>query len=306
MSIHRTMNDSPWSWISKIAHERALEHGGSKLLLVYNALCRLESDAPVESKGNFFASANQIARHSGLSSRTIQKVLSKQLVSSGLATFVSGRGSGDKGSHVANRYTLLQITPPYALDAYTPYATGADAHTQIQHEIFADNKELEELKEIEAVVDEKPKRSKSSPIQLPPIPVKLDTPAFRTAWDEWIQYRKEIKKPLTPSSASKHLKQLAGWGVDGAIASIDASIGSSWMGLFEPKGYFPTQDQTVPSLPKSKEPEGWKDILKELYPNATIMPWDQLIQLNPNVADEVRKAIADKQPDGTTNEQKAA
>jgi len=305
MNQHRTMNGSPWSWVSKAAQERALEIGGLKLLLVYLALCRLESDAPDEAKGCFHASANQIARHTGLSPRSVQGVLS-QLESSGLATVQSGRGSGDKGSHVANRYTLLQIQPPYALDAYTPYATGADAHTQIQHEIIADNKELEELKEIEGVVDEKPKRSKSLHIQLPPIPVELDTPAFGIAWDEWIQYRKEIKKSLTPSSASQQLKTLAGWGVGAAIASIEASVVSGWRGLFPPKGFCHTNDQTVPSLPKSKEPENWMPVFQQLYPNGKSMPWDQLTQLHPNIADEILKAIADYQTVTTATAQKAA
>jgi hypothetical protein len=302
MQTHRSLNDSSWSWISKSAEERALADGGSKLLLVYYALCRLESDVPVEAKKGFFASTNQIARHSGLSSRTVQSAL-PLLELSGLATVISGRGAGDKGSHIANRYTLLQIHPPYALDANTPYATGADTHTQFHHEIVADNKEL---KEKERVVDEKPKRSKSPTKSLPSIPTELDTPIFRTSWENWIQHRREIRKPLTPSSASKQLKQLNGWGADKATASLDEAIHKGWKGFYEPKGFFQTNDQIIPSVPKSLEPKGWKDILKELYPNAKAMPWDQLVQLTPEVADEVRKVIADKQPDGTTNEQKAA
>ncbi len=303
MGDHRSIHGSPWSWISKLAEERALADGGAKLLLVYYALCRLESDAPDEAKGCFYASTNQIARHSGLSPRSVQGVL-PQLEISGLATILSGRGAGIRGSHIANRYTLLEITPPYALDAYTPYATGAYAHTQISHEIFADNKELEEQKEIEGVDDEKPKRLKSSLIQLPPIPVELDTPAFRIIWDEWIQHRKDKKKGLTATTATKQLKQLSAWGSEKATAALDKAIHEGWQGFYEPKEFFPTNDQSVPSLPKSKEPENWVPVFEQLYPNGKSMPWDQLAQLHPDIADEV-KAITDQQPLSTSTSQNA-
>jgi hypothetical protein len=289
MSEHRFINDSPWSWISKPAEERALGDGGSKLLLVYYALCRLESDAPDEAKGCFYASANQIARHSGLSLRSVQAVL-PQLETSGLANVLSGRDAGVRGSHIANRYTLLQIAPPSA--------TGAYALTQIPHEIFADNKEPKKPKEIGGGVDRKPKRSKSSPIQLQPIPTELDTPAFRTAWGEWIQHREEKGVSLTQSAASKQLKKVAAWGEARAVAAIDYSIFKNWQGIFEEQGNVSPPEQIAPSTTKTAAPDGWQGILKDLYPNAILMPWDQLIQLHPEVADQVINAVAQCKSEG--------
>lgn len=66
-------------------------------------------------------------------------------------------------------------------------------------------------------------------IELPPA---LDTPAFRAAWDDWVQHRKEIKKKLTPLAARQQLKNLADVGEREAIAAIKKSIGNGWQGLF--------------------------------------------------------------------------
>ena len=63
----------------------------------------------------------------------------------------------------------------------------------------------------------------------------LDTPAFREAWGCWATHRREIHKPLTPQSVKGQIRQLSGWGHDGAIKSIRASIAGGWQGLFEPK-----------------------------------------------------------------------
>ena len=139
------------------------------------------------------------------------------------------------------------------------------------------------------------KRSKSPTQSLPPIPAELDTPLFRTAWEEWIQHRREIKKPLTPSSASKQLKDLAGWGECVAIAAIDVSIRNGWTGLFEPKGFVPSP--VVQTYPKVEAPEGWEEILKELHPDAVSMTWEELVQLHQDVAEYVRLIAAQRHPD---------
>jgi hypothetical protein len=64
----------------------------------------------------------------------------------------------------------------------------------------------------------------------PELPFKSD--AFLESWKEWGQFRKEIKKPLTPTTIKKQLKLLESLGEQQAIASINASICSSWQGLF--------------------------------------------------------------------------
>jgi len=66
-------------------------------------------------------------------------------------------------------------------------------------------------------------------------PSGLDTPEFKTAWQEWTQHRKEIKKKLTPSTISKQLKMLSGYPVAVVVKTIESSIQNGWQGLFPEK-----------------------------------------------------------------------
>lgn len=68
------------------------------------------------------------------------------------------------------------------------------------------------------------------------LPEVLNTDRFRTVWGEWIQHRREIKKPMTKLAISKQLTALAEWGEDRAIAAINHSIANRWQGIFEPQG----------------------------------------------------------------------
>lgn len=59
--------------------------------------------------------------------------------------------------------------------------------------------------------------------------------SFAEAWADWMQFRAELKKKLTPSTAKAQLKKLSDMGERDAIASIRQSISNGWQGLFEPK-----------------------------------------------------------------------
>ena len=67
------------------------------------------------------------------------------------------------------------------------------------------------------------------------LPDRLKTEAFTQAWREWVAYRKEVRKPLTESTAKRQLKKLDAAGERTAIAMIEQSIEHGWQGLFEPK-----------------------------------------------------------------------
>jgi hypothetical protein len=71
-------------------------------------------------------------------------------------------------------------------------------------------------------------------LQETPIPPVLDTTAFREAWKAWIAHRQEIKKKLTPTTASKQLKWLAAMGEDRALRCVEHTIEKGWVGLREP------------------------------------------------------------------------
>lgn len=67
-------------------------------------------------------------------------------------------------------------------------------------------------------------------------PETLNTEEFKTTWSEWVQFRKETKKALTPSTVSKQLAKLEAWGSAKAVQSIENSISNGWQGLFDPDG----------------------------------------------------------------------
>jgi len=62
----------------------------------------------------------------------------------------------------------------------------------------------------------------------------LHVPYFEDSWNEWIKYRKEIKKPLIETTQTKQLKELSDWLQAGhdVLAIIDQSIKRGWQGLF--------------------------------------------------------------------------
>ena len=66
-----------------------------------------------------------------------------------------------------------------------------------------------------------------------PIPKELDTPEFREAWGEWLAYRIEKRKPVTPRSARMSFKTLMDMGPPRAVAAIQHSIGNGYQGIFE-------------------------------------------------------------------------
>ena len=75
------------------------------------------------------------------------------------------------------------------------------------------------------------KESETDFSELPPV---LNTPEFKKAWDLFLKYRKERKKPLYQTSFAAKWKQMAEWGVAEAIDAINTSIANGWQGIFPP------------------------------------------------------------------------
>lgn len=67
------------------------------------------------------------------------------------------------------------------------------------------------------------------------VPDGLATPSFLTAWNEWVEYRRATKHPLSPISAKQQLERCLEWGPERAVAAIRFSIGNGYQGLFEPR-----------------------------------------------------------------------
>lgn len=71
----------------------------------------------------------------------------------------------------------------------------------------------------------------------PPFPKALETDAFRAAWAEFTEYRREKKKPRFASrTIAAKFAEFEAWGEAKAIQAIRNTIANGWDGVFEPKG----------------------------------------------------------------------
>lgn len=75
----------------------------------------------------------------------------------------------------------------------------------------------------------------------PELPFKSD--AFVEAWSDWVSFRREIRKPVTPTVAKYQFRQMAGWTERVSVAAITQSIERQWVGLFYPKDDFLSPEQ---------------------------------------------------------------
>jgi len=67
------------------------------------------------------------------------------------------------------------------------------------------------------------------------IPTSLNTTEFTEAWKNWVQHRKEIKKPLTVKSVEMQMKEFVAWGPTGAVEAIEYTIKKGWQGIRRPE-----------------------------------------------------------------------
>jgi hypothetical protein len=75
-------------------------------------------------------------------------------------------------------------------------------------------------------------RQKSPQIELPH---ELDCPDLRSAWNDFVDYRKERKKPVTPTTAKILFNRMKAWGADTSADALRDSIANGWQGVFPPK-----------------------------------------------------------------------
>ena len=111
------------------------------------------------------------------------------------------------------------------------------------------------------------------------LPDNLNNEEFRLAWSEWVEFRREIKKKLTPSTVSKQLKELATWGSAKSIQAINRSIRNGWQGLFE------SSQRPGKAVGSNEAEQAWqtlKDVLRKIDKSKS---YTELIrqQLKPDV-----------------------
>lgn len=97
-------------------------------------------------------------------------------------------------------------------------------------------------------------------------PKALDNEQFKTAWAEWVTFRREIKKRLTASTVEKQLAKLAAFGSAKAIRSIELSIENGWQGLFDP------DQRTGKASGSGKAEQAWQAALDSLNRRSRFKP----------------------------------
>jgi hypothetical protein len=95
------------------------------------------------------------------------------------------------------------------------------------------------------------------------VPERLNTPGFRAVWQEWIEHRKALKKPLSPQAVKRQLAALVALGLKRAMVAIEHSIARNWMGIYEPSGPA-AQARPVPTAqaPSTEEDQRLATVLK--------------------------------------------
>jgi hypothetical protein len=87
--------------------------------------------------------------------------------------------------------------------------------------------------------------------------------AFKSAWTDWVAFRREIKKPVTPTMAKAQLRQLGSLNERRAIAMIEHTIGKGWQGLREQDG----AAEMYPEQQERSEEIGEEDLAERLRLN---------------------------------------
>jgi hypothetical protein len=159
-----------------------------------------------DKKGESFPSHATLAADCGVTTRAIQKPLSA-LEASGLISIQRRFKDGIKTS---NLYTVNAV---FAVGNVVPIVQNEVPNRTERGSVGVGNE---------------------VPIKHPVVNTQLNTQV--KGWDEWVSYRIEIKKQMTPATVKKQIKFLEKFTPDQQQTIIDQSIQNGWAGLFEPKG----------------------------------------------------------------------
>lgn len=212
-----------------------LEHSESRLgdrLVLLSIANHINSDSGVT-----WISVKTIAKESRMSDRQVQRAL-KRLEESGELEI--DRNSSKNGTHV---YHIRGMTNCQGdkLSGVTNRANRGDKSGK------------KNVRNVTRTVNE-PKE----PLVITPLyPPGLDV----EAWERWLDYRKQIRRPLKSVSIPTAQKALAAFGVDQA-AVVNQSIANGWQGLFPLKA----KATTSSTKPKSHA-EQFHETLKEIARN---------------------------------------
>lgn len=68
-----------------------------------------------------------------------------------------------------------------------------------------------------------------------------------TAWQQWLQYRRQRRLPMSPQALGLHLKTLSAHNPDTQVAMIEMAIANNWKGIFPPRHAAKAAYQAAPT-----------------------------------------------------------
>lgn len=204
---------------------------GAAAWAVYCVLCRYVENGSRTA----FPSIKTIRRLTGFSKSRIQRAI-KTLEGAEVIRVTRGGGRPGQSCNANSRYYLPPIGPGIKNDP------GSQNDTSPRCQIDALPRSQNDTSPVSKTTPEKdslikrPTKKKNAQPGAVAIPSNLHAEPFLTAWQDWEQHRREIKKPLTPTAAATQLAKLAAVGPTRAAEILQTSIANGWQGLFyEPK-----------------------------------------------------------------------
>lgn len=129
-----------------------------------------------------------------------------------------------------------------------------------------DQKELPEEEEEEDIKELKdpplnPPKGKKGSEKFNPLSVELPNWLSSSLWTEWVDFRRQLKKPIkTPKGATESIKRLGEYREQGHTPEsvIRHCIANEYQGLYAPQGNVQRRDINHISVPDSEIPPGFR------------------------------------------------
>lgn len=191
--------------------------------------------------GTCFPSLDAVARLSGTSVPTVQRVVRDMITRRLVSKVQRNAGSG----RLANLYQFPMVPQTNGVRAQWSDRPSPMVPQTMPNGLTDQGTNSTELTPLNKSPLSPPKGKLAAKKQKW-CPETIDLPeslgeVFRPTWIEWCRWRREEKgKQITPTAAKRQLAKLASWGLAAAQTSVDNSITNEWTGLFEPRG--PTRE----------------------------------------------------------------
>jgi hypothetical protein len=192
-----------------------------------------------------FASKGKLSEMTGISTRRVGDVLAR-LQAAGMIKLVASSRI-ENGKRMACDWLLPIADDGDAASSRTPRHQGRSvtndddaASPTMMTQRHPNQKNQKETKQSAPAISSpslpssppKPSRAKFDPCLLP---LPHTSARFASTWADWVEHRRQIRKPLTEVAAKRLLAQLAKFTESAAIDKMDRAMAAGWQGCIFPQ-----------------------------------------------------------------------